>query len=629
MYLPNSESADEFKHYLQTLYASLTPTQVSAGAWPPSATQKVFNLAMIKTEKVRRGQIQDDIIRMTITGKVDDILQVKYPIQLKDIFNETEGNRKVVLLEGAPGCGKSTLSVYISQQWGEGKLFTEFEYVILVRLRDPAVQEASRIADLLPARDDEMRQQAASKIRFKYGQGVLFILDGWDELPSDLRNDSIIHNLIHLNPSKSNSLQLSTVIVTSRPVASSDLHPIVSSRIEILGFTPKELNDYFTECLEGDAKAVETLLERIHENPAIAGSCYLPMNASIFVHLFEIGNKTLPTTQYDIFSELVLCCIHRHIKERTQLKDLKLQSLHNIPEAIREPFFFLCKLAYEGIMDDKVIFFSLPANVNTLGLLQGVESIIRRGKAVSYNFLHLSIQELLAGFYMATQLSDNEQVIKFNEFINKPHFSASVFQFYATVTNLQTRGMKDLVIRAARLFSSNKTFLLSLLCGLYEAQDSHLCESVIAQQLMFQPPEQSGLDLSFGSIFTPSDCLCIGYFLSHICKMATQSGNFKVNLDNCSIGDQGCKYLVRGLLENLETHNTVNTLLTMNLRDNDITDNGINHISKLLKFGCVSDLYLGKRSPSEPILYIYKEKIAKSNRFQHLPGNQLSSTVIV
>ena len=125
---------DEFKRYIKTLYATLIPTQVSADTWPPSVTRKVFSLAMIKSTEVRRGQIQNELIQQTITGKVDDILREKYPIQLKDIFNEMKGKRKMVLLEGAPGCGKSTLSVYISQQWGEGKLFQEFKYVILVRL---------------------------------------------------------------------------------------------------------------------------------------------------------------------------------------------------------------------------------------------------------------------------------------------------------------------------------------------------------------------------------------------------------------------------------------------------------------------------------------------------------------
>ena len=82
-----------------------------------------------------------------------------------------------------------------------------------------------------------MRQQAARDINTNYGDGVLFILDGWDELRSDLRKNTIVHNLISPNPSQSNPLLKSTIIITSRPIASSDLHPIISSRIEILGFT--------------------------------------------------------------------------------------------------------------------------------------------------------------------------------------------------------------------------------------------------------------------------------------------------------------------------------------------------------------------------------------------------------
>ena len=576
---------DDFKHYLKTLYASLTPTQVSADTWPPSATRKVFNLAMIKSTKVRRGQMQDKFVRQTITGKIDDILQEKYPIQLKDIFSESEDTRKVVLLEGAPGCGKSTLSVHISQQWREGKLFTEFKLVILVRLRDPAVQDATNLADLLPGRDDEMRKQAARKICANDGEGVLFILDGWDELPSNLRQESIVYNLINPNSSQSHPLQQITVIITSRPIASCDLHPLVSSRIKILGFTPKELTNYLTECLGGDTEAVETLLERIHENPAIAGSCYLPMNASIFVHLFESGNKTLPTTQYGIFSELVLSCIYRHHNERTHFKNLTLESLQQIPKAIREPFQFICELAYQGIMDDRVIF-SLPADINTLGLLQGVESFIKRGKAVSYNFLHLSVQEILAGLYMATHLPNDEQVTKFNELFDKSHFSA-VFQFYAAITKLQIHEIKDVVMRVAKR-SGNKTLLLSLLHCLYEAQDPFLCESV-AQQL------QHGLDLS-NTTLTQSDCFCIGYFLSHACKMAFDE--FKVNLESCSIGDQGCKYIVRCFDKSPSVHSAVTTLLTMNLSFNSITHSGVSHLSTLLKIGCIENLGLGSESAS-------------------------------
>ena len=68
---------------------------------------------MIRTEEqVRRRNIEDDFVRQkTISGKVDDVLQQKVPIELNDIFKKSDGEQKKVLMEGAPGCGKSTLAL--------------------------------------------------------------------------------------------------------------------------------------------------------------------------------------------------------------------------------------------------------------------------------------------------------------------------------------------------------------------------------------------------------------------------------------------------------------------------------------------------------------------------------------
>ena len=532
---------------------------------------------MIKTATVKRKHIDDEFVQMTITGKVDDILHQKYPIELKNIFQETpRGQRKVILLEGAPGCGKSTLSVYICQQWEKGQLFNQFQLVILVQLRDPAVQNAKSLADLLPCPDTKTAQLLAGKVKC---QDVLFILDGWDELPFNLRKKSVFENLVNSNLPWSNPLSKSTVIVTSRPISSGDLYPHASSRVEILGFTPEELQHFFTECLKGDTEAVKTLLERIEENPEVAGSCYLPLNATILVYLFKSDRNTLPTTLYGIFSSLVLNCMQRHLKLRTQYKDVSIESLDQLPEVAKKPFSVLCQLAYDGVMEGKIIFTSLPADVNTLSLLQGVESFIGREKAVSHNFIHLSIQELLAAWYIATQLPASQQVSKFNKLFHTSRFSA-IFRYYSAITKLKTPGIKDVVIKVTKI--RNKTLMLSLLHCLYEAQDPSLCESV-AQQL------QHGLDLS-DTTLTPSDCLCIGYFLAHVYKMT--AGEFEVNLEYCSIGDQGCKYLVNGLHKCLDTHSAVTTLLNINMSSNDISHHGVHHLSTLLNIGCIDDLDL-------------------------------------
>ena len=116
----------------------------------------------------------------------------------------------------------------------------------LVQLRDPAVQRAQTIADLLPCPDFQLAQQVASAITASYGRGVLWVLDGWDELPSQLRKKSLLRDVII--PPNISPITQSSVIVTSRPVSSGDLCDLVSSRIEVLGFNLEEQRQYFT-CL--------------------------------------------------------------------------------------------------------------------------------------------------------------------------------------------------------------------------------------------------------------------------------------------------------------------------------------------------------------------------------------------
>ncbi len=146
---------------------------------------------MIQKEEIERG-IDDEFVRLTIKGKIDDILLRKTPVNLMNIFSEIGDRRKFVLIEGAPGSGKSTLALHICQEWAEGKLF---DIAILVRLRDPLIK-AKTIKYILPCRNSTLACQIVAKISGADGEGVLWVLDGWDELPSDLPRDSIINKLI-------------------------------------------------------------------------------------------------------------------------------------------------------------------------------------------------------------------------------------------------------------------------------------------------------------------------------------------------------------------------------------------------------------------------------------------------
>ena len=355
----------------------------------------------------------------------------------------------MILIDGAPSSGKSTLTVHICQRWSRGELFQELTIVILVQLRDPAAQSAQSIADLIPCRNAEMAQQIVKEISDVDGKGVLWILDGWDELPSHLQEKSLLRDMI--TPPLHSPITLSSVIVTSRPISSGELSELVSSRIEVLGFTWEEQKQYFTECLKEDTKAVDTLLEKLRENPATEGSCNLPLNASIVAHLY-LSSSSLPHTVHGIFSSLVQHCISHYLCQRlgkTQ-QQARLASLNSLPRELRGSFKKICKLAFTGVMQNKITYFQSDleaikdsAVVCEVGLLQATPSIFSDGRTVYYNFLHLSVQEMLSAVYIS-RMPASEQISTFDLLFGDSRLSA-VLQFYSAITKLRISRLYSLV----------------------------------------------------------------------------------------------------------------------------------------------------------------------------------------
>ena len=108
----------QLKERYQQFLVSVSPSELI-----PSPTKKIFRLAMIQRDGVQEGQIEDKFVRMSISGKVDDILHAKIPVKLKDILRSTLHGSEIVLVEGAPGSGKSTLTIHVCKKWGRGDGF--------------------------------------------------------------------------------------------------------------------------------------------------------------------------------------------------------------------------------------------------------------------------------------------------------------------------------------------------------------------------------------------------------------------------------------------------------------------------------------------------------------------------
>ena len=556
----------QYANTLRDKYQFGIPTFLNL-QWPPPPTRKVFNLAMISQRVLRYGH-DEELVRVLQRGNVKDAVSSRDRVTLEQISDSLHSKgRKVILIEGAPGAGKSTLAWHLCKRWEAGELFQEFEIVLFVQLREPIIQSAQSLEDVLPS-ELSTKREVVSAIQYCCGHKVLIILDSWDEFTPGRNVQSVIEKLI-CRPSVL-KMQFSALIITSRPIATAQLQHYISTRIEIAGFLKSEISDYFKEAI-GDTQVVEKLRDHLRERPMIEASCYLPLNAVIITHLFLALGNTLPTTLHGVFTSLVLCCIQRHLKKQEEKEEEGIRlvegrrqeeegegisSLDNLPPGIQNQFNNLCKLAYHGVTKNKATFsaadlrsFKLPTELSTLSLIQGVTSFTLFGKCRLYNFFHLSTQELLAAFFIS-KLQPEEQIKIFNELFEQPRF-ANVFQFYAAFTKFRTKGIQDTVSRIVK--SKNMTLILPLLHCLYEAQDDKLCQFVAAQL-------QTELDLSRQTL-SPVDCLSVGYFVSSVCH--TTTGQFKLTLKTNELDEYRVTLLVRELAKYCNSSATQATAAVM------------------------------------------------------------------
>ena len=84
---------------------------------------------------------------------------------------------------------------------------------------------------------------------------------------------------------------------------------------------------------------MQTLLERIRENPVVEGSCYLPLNAAIVVHVLLSGGHSLPTSNCGIFTAVVQSFLKRYVQDKLKKTDSveDITSSDTLPPEIRAP----------------------------------------------------------------------------------------------------------------------------------------------------------------------------------------------------------------------------------------------------------------------------------------------------
>ena len=524
--------------------------------WPITLSETYTNLVCIDRRMTTgRRKEYDEVTRAMVEhGDVDVVYGKKWPINFDKIASGVCGSGCVVLVEGAPGVGKSTFAWEYCRRWARGEIGQHYQLVLLLRLRDPRMSRARTLGDLIPNPSADVHRAVVRHLECSHGLNTLIILEGFDELPDACRSHQSVflrlpdacrsHQSVFLRLISGELLPSATVMVTSRPWATETLvknySHCIFQHIEILGFTRKQIVSHIRSVLPGDeAKNLEAYMSN---HPQIRGCMYIPLNTVIVLSVFKERQASMPTTLTELYTAVVQTLLVRYLQylyqDRPDLEKSSKSSIHedlfkdlSVPHTVKRNFLQLCQLAYKGIkgrtdrpqvQQSNVIIGSdpvqlifeesdLPEDFDNLGFMDSVtELYATRGAVSSYNFLHLTFQEFFAAIHIST-MSPAEQVEHFQ--LHRDGKLKVVLRFLAGISKmkcLMSETVRDTFVTSSERDKCNlkcdAVVGVDLVNWMFEAQSDRVIASLIKEKL---------IEFKEDSSMLPMDYYSLGYCIVH------------------------------------------------------------------------------------------------------------------
>ena len=362
---------------------------------------------------------------------------------LAEIFDVSRSSPQVILIQGSPGSGKTTLANKICTEWAKGYFVQYCMLVILLKLRDPRISDIDCIDDVVKCSlgDNNSVSEVVGEINCTDGKNILLLLEGWDEFPEEKQQKSFFTNLI-----SGKVLKKCDIIITSRPSSIGSIQKIFITRhIAILGFSDDQIEQYLDHRFVDSSNKLKDglknrFLVQLKSNPALKSLAYVPVNLSILVYVFTEHGAKLPSTLTELYQQYVLLKLSLY-NQRISNDTGRLAEIDHLPVYISESLNKLNELAYDGLKNQKLhftqnemqkLYQSIPLDYDGMGLLQVENHMLNRGSYKTYNFIHRTVQEFLAAWHM-TKLPDQKTV---KENLQLEHFEM-VLIFFAGLTGFK------------------------------------------------------------------------------------------------------------------------------------------------------------------------------------------------
>ena len=374
------------EHYKRT---ATVPTSVWSKTSPVDIHQIYTRLSWVKEEQTPAGSSRSELNHYT------------------DVFTANKNGvvPKRILVQGQTGIGKSTFIKKLAVDWAElddattgdkqKDILKKFELLVVVNLKEVSkIQSLKGVlsySSIFERKDKYLTDSLLNYISNNEDK-VLLVFDGYDEYRCG--SNSEIYEVF-----RGNELRNCCVLITTRISKADELREFKDMHIEITGFSAEDRYAFMSRMLGGETEAGELNLH-LHLQK-LQDLAKVPLLLLFFCTLWKKGkSKSFPERKTKLYLAMVQCVL-----DYNQGKDCpsRFGKVLDFEDLLAE----IGKVALECLLKDDHVFDYDQLSTAVfcdesliIGLLQVTEYAENLRPAGMVSFIHKSIQEFLAAWFV-------------------------------------------------------------------------------------------------------------------------------------------------------------------------------------------------------------------------------------